>query len=69
MATETLDEEQLKNLLKSALVEVLEEQRDFVQDMMGEALEEVALAHAIEKGLRSKSISRSEVFAILENKP
>lgn len=62
----TFDEEKLKALLKSALVEALEEHRDLVQDIVEEAMEDIALARAIEQGLESESVSRDEVFAILE---
>jgi hypothetical protein len=62
----TFDEEKLKDLLKSALVEALEENRGLVQDIVEEAMEDFALARAIEQGLASKSVSRGEVFAILE---
>ena len=68
MATATIDEEKLKDLLKSALVEALEEHRDLVQDMVEEAIEDIALARAIEQGLGSESVSRDEVFAILEGR-
>ena len=61
-----VDEEKLKDLLKAALVEALEEQRNLVQDIVAEALEDFALARAIEQGLESESVSRSEVFAVLE---
>jgi hypothetical protein len=66
MATTTFDEEQLKNLLKSALVEALKEQRDLVQEIVEEAIEDIALARAIEQGLSGNSVSRDEVFALLE---
>ena len=66
MATATFDEEKLKDLLKSALVEALEENRGLVQDIVEEAMEDVALAHAIEQGLNSESVSRDEIFSILE---
>ena len=62
----TFDEEKLRDLLKSALVEALEENRDLVQDIVEEATEDFALARAIEQGLGSESISRDEVFAILD---
>jgi hypothetical protein len=62
----TFDEEKLKDILKLALVEALEEHRDLVQDIVEEAMEDFALARAIEQGLASESISRDEVFAILE---
>jgi hypothetical protein len=60
------DEEKLKDLLKSALVEVLEERRDLLQDIVEEAIEDFALARAIEQGITSEPVSRDEVFAILE---
>ena len=62
----SVDEEKLKEILKSALVEALEEHRDLVQDIVEEAMEDLALARAIEQGLASESVSRDEVFAILE---
>ena len=65
MAT-TFDEEKLKGILKAALVEALEENRDLMQDIVEEAMEDFALARVIERGLASKSVSRDEVFAILE---
>jgi hypothetical protein len=66
MATATIDEERLKDLLKTALVEALEEQRNLVQEIVEEAMEDIALSRAIEQGLGSESVSRDEVFAILD---
>ncbi len=66
MAAATIDEEKLKDLLKSALVEALEEHRDLVQDIVKEAMEDIALTHAIEQGLGGESVSREEIFAVLE---
>jgi len=67
MATATFDEEELKELLKAAVVEALKEQRDLVRDIVEEAIEDIALARAIEQGLNSEHIPRNEVFAILED--
>ena len=66
MTTVTIDEKKLKDLLKSALVEALEERRDLVQEIVEEAMEDIGLAHAIKQGLVSEAISREKVFAILE---
>ena len=66
MATATIDEEKLKDLLKLALIEALTEHRDLVQDIVEEAIEDIALSHAIEQGLSSKAVSRDEVLAILK---
>jgi hypothetical protein len=68
MATATLDEKKLKVLMKSAVTEALKEQRALVQDIVEDAIEDIALAHAIEQGLRSKPVSRSAVFKILASK-
>jgi hypothetical protein len=66
MTTATVDEGKLKDLLKAALVEALEENRDLVRDIVEEAMEDLALARAIEQGLGSTPVSRDEVFTILE---
>ncbi len=42
-----------------------EEHHDLVQDIVEEAIEDFALARAIEHGLGSQSVSRDEVLAIL----
>ncbi len=61
-----LDDERLKDLFKTALLEVLEERKDVLRDLIEETLEDIALARAIEQGQRTEEASRSEVFSILE---
>jgi hypothetical protein len=68
MATHLVDEERLKELLKSALVEVLEERKDLMRDVIEEALEDVALSHAIEEGELSPPVSREEIFNTLDGR-
>ena len=48
MSTAPLDEEKLKSLFKAAIIEVLEERGDLVREAIEEAIEEIALARAIE---------------------
>ena len=62
-----IDEGKLKELLKSAVIEALEERRDLIKGIVEEAIEDLALASAIERGLNTDSASRDEVFALLEN--
>ncbi len=68
MATATIDDKKLKNLMKSAVAEALEEQRALVQDIVEDAFEDIALARAIEQGLRSKTVSRAAIYKIIEGK-
>ena len=60
------DESELKEVLKAALVEVLEERSDLLREILAEVLEDVALAHAIREGETSEPVSREEVFQILD---
>jgi hypothetical protein len=68
MATATIGDKKLKNLMKSAVAEALEEQRALVQDIVEDAFEDIALARAIEQGLRSKTVSRAAIYKIIEGK-
>ena len=62
----TIDEERLKELFKAAIVEVFEERRDLVRDVVAEALEDIALVRAIDEGERGANVSREDVFEALE---
>jgi hypothetical protein len=62
----SVNEAQLKELLKSAIAEVLEERRDFVKEIVEEAIEDIGLARAIDEGVASEDVHRNEVFSILE---
>ena len=68
MAAQTIEEGKLKDLIKTALIEVLETRRDLVQEIVEEAMEDFAFSRAIEQGMTSEKVSRREVFAILEDK-
>ena len=66
MAELLQDEAKLKALFKTAVLEVLEERKELLQDIIEETLEDVALARAIEAGQRTEDVSRREVFSVLE---
>ena len=68
MAENTVSEERLKALLKAAVVEVLEERRELVRDLIEEALEDIAMARAIDEGAPTKTVDPAEVYKILDSK-
>jgi len=63
-----INESRLKEILKSALIEVFEERKSLFSDLLAEALEDIALIRAIKEGESTASVSRDEVFSILEGK-
>ena len=65
MSTGLIDETKLKDALKSAIVEILEERKDLVREVLEEAFEDIALARAIEEGDQSGLVTREEVFSNL----
>jgi len=67
MVLPSVDEVVLKALLKSALIEVLEERSDLLRDVLAEVMEDVAMVRAIQEGESSGLVSRDEVFRALEN--
>jgi hypothetical protein len=66
MAT-PIDEAKLKQMLKSAVAEVFEERREFVKEIIEEAMEDIALARAIDEGAQTEMVKREAVFKILES--
>lgn len=66
MASVPLEDERLKKLVKTALLEVLEERKDLLRDVVEESLEDIALARAIDEGQRTREVGRDEVISLLE---
>jgi hypothetical protein len=65
----TLDSNQLKELLKTALIEILQDQKDVFTDIIFEAMEDIAMVKAIEEGKSTKTVSREAIFKILRKQP
>jgi hypothetical protein len=64
----SMTEEQLKDIIKTAVAEALEERQDLFQEAIEAALEDIALARAIKEGEKTKTVGRKEVFEVLEGK-
>ena len=62
----TTDSGQLKELLKQAIIEAMEEKKDLVHDLLVEAMEDLAMIHAIQEGEETEPVGRDEVFRALE---
>jgi hypothetical protein len=65
ISTLNVDESKLKDIFKKAIIEVLQEKKELVTELIEEALEDEALANAIKDGENTKAVSRSQVFKIL----
>jgi hypothetical protein len=66
MSSVTLDERQIKDLFKQAVLELFQERRDLLYDLLAEVIEDLALANAIKEGESTETVSRAEVFRISE---
>jgi hypothetical protein len=68
MSETTLNTSQLKDLIKTAIVEILQEQQEVFTDIIVEAIEDIALAKAIKEGETSETVDRESIFKILGQK-
>jgi len=65
MSTISIEEVHLKDLLKEAILELVQERRDVLEDVFAEVIEDLALARAIEEGESTETISKAEVLQVL----
>ena len=61
-----IDEAKLKQILKEALIEALEEKKDVFHELIVEAIEDIGMINAIRQGQNTESVSKQEIFDILE---
>jgi len=66
MAYTMLDETQIKELFKQAFVELLQERKDLLYELVAEIIEDFALLRAIKEGEDTATVRREEVFQVLE---
>jgi hypothetical protein len=62
------DENQLKEVIKQAFAELLQEQRDLLYDVFSEVLEDIALVNSIKEEENTEIVDINQVFQILESK-
>ena len=61
-----IDESKFKELMKQALVEVLEDRREAIYEILSEVIEDIGLAHAIREGEATESVGKQEILDILQ---
>jgi hypothetical protein len=66
MAT-VFENDELKEVFKSAIVEVLQERRELVREILDEIIEDIAFSKAIAEGEETPRVSRESVFEVLES--
>lgn len=66
MAT-VFENENLKEVLKSAIVELLQERHELVREILDEIVEDIAFSKAIAEGEQTPNVSRESVFEVLES--
>jgi hypothetical protein len=65
MLTPSLSDVEMKKLFKEAFIELFEERRELLSGVIAEALEDLAMSHAIREGAASGKANRKEVFQVL----
>lgn len=62
------DEGKIKQLMKEALIEALQEQKSVFYELIVEAIEDIGLTNAIREGANTEVATKQEVFDILEGR-
>jgi hypothetical protein len=62
-----VDESKLKALMKEALVEVLEDRKEVIYEILSEVIQDIALAQAIKERETTEAVSKQEILDILQD--
>jgi len=66
MSKVTLDETKLKELLKMAIFELIQEEKEMFSELLGDIIEEIGMVNAIQEGENTEIVPQEEIFKILE---
>jgi len=61
----SLEENKTKELIKQAILELIEEREDLIYDLFAEIIEDTLLVAAIREGENSQPASQAEIMGIL----
>ncbi|TVQ57716.1 MAG: hypothetical protein EA366_08035 [Spirulina sp. DLM2.Bin59] len=62
----TLDESKLKDLLKIAIFELIQEEKELFSEVLADVIENIGMINAIKEGEQTETVSHDEIFKILE---
>lgn len=68
MAKITIDESQLKDVVRNILRDLLIEDRELLREFIADVAEDLAFGELMEKGRTSKMVPRRRVMRILKGK-
>ncbi|PZV08522.1 MAG: hypothetical protein DCF22_20110 [Leptolyngbya sp.] len=68
MADIALNPSQLKEILKSAIIELIRDNREEVSEFLAEIIEDIAMESAIAEGETTQLVDRESIFQLLEPK-
>ena len=66
MSIISVEEMHLKDLVKEAILELMQERRDELEEVFAEVIQDLALARAIEEGEATETVRKAEILQILE---
>ena len=58
----SINENELRPLIKDVIVELFTTQKDKFKDIISEAIEDISMAEAIKEGLKEETISMDDFF-------
>ena len=62
-----LDENKLKQIFNTVILELIQEQKEVFSEIFTEIIEDIALAKAIKEGENTETVTRKKIFKILKN--
>jgi Asp-tRNA(Asn)/Glu-tRNA(Gln) amidotransferase C subunit len=68
MSTLSIEDAHLKDLLKQAILELMQERKEEFEEIFAEVIEDFALARAIKEGESTPTVSKTEVLQALGEK-
>jgi dsDNA-binding SOS-regulon protein len=66
MSEMTFNQEQLKEILKTAIVELIRDNHEEISEFLAEIIEDMAMERAIAEGETTPLVSREAIFQLLE---